>query len=291
MEKSWNIPRLDVYDPSLVLYAPLWRPDMVARGGAIKNGTGALSVSPIAMAVGANTITVSTLGTFIVNMPEGGTVASGTTTVTGSPVTVSAGIATTITTTGSTGTITCTTNNIIRSKDRNNRSLTIAGATWGYQGRTFDGSDDSILLPGSISSDNITLIFWIKHTLQATEAAYLYSQNTDELSIYAGVNNYTFQAFYDGLGVSQITTTGVWSHVAWTFTKGGTGYSYLNGVQQDSDANSATAPSGGTTYIARQSGIAANPYKGDVGEFLQYNRALTGGEVMNHYLATKWRYV
>lgn len=57
-------------------------------------------------APGSNTVTVTALGTFVINLPQGsGTVLSGTCTITGSPVALVAGN-NTITTTGMTGTIT-----------------------------------------------------------------------------------------------------------------------------------------------------------------------------------------
>ncbi len=75
----------------------------------LRNLTGIATGAPISLVNGANTVTVTTVGTFTVSIPSGvtGTVASGTCAVTGSPVTLVTGN-NTITTSGAVGTITVT---------------------------------------------------------------------------------------------------------------------------------------------------------------------------------------
>ena len=65
----------------------------------IKNGTGTMTGSPVMLALGANTPTVTVAGTFTVTLPYGctATVATGGWTVTGSPVACAAGTSTTVT--------------------------------------------------------------------------------------------------------------------------------------------------------------------------------------------------
>lgn len=78
--------------------------DTQASGGTLTNGTGTATGSPITLVDGANTITVTVVGTFSISLPDNqsGTATSGTTTVTGSPVTLTSGnnIITTTTSTG-----------------------------------------------------------------------------------------------------------------------------------------------------------------------------------------------
>jgi hypothetical protein len=74
--------------------------------GTLTDGTGVATGSPITLYYGANTITITTAGTFTVSLLPGvgGTATHGTATLTGSPVTLTMGGTTTLTTTG-TGTI------------------------------------------------------------------------------------------------------------------------------------------------------------------------------------------
>ena len=74
----------------------------------VNNGTGIATGAPIAVVIGANTVTTTTKGTFLIYLAPGytGTVTSAGATVTGSPVTLVEGWNTITTTT--TGTITVT---------------------------------------------------------------------------------------------------------------------------------------------------------------------------------------
>ena len=298
MGKSWNTPKFDIYDPSLVFYAPLWRPDMVARGGSIVNGTGTMDVNPQALAVGANTITVTGLGTFKVRIPEGGTVASGTTTVSGSPVTVSVGVPTTITTTGSTGNITVTSSNIIRSKDRNNPALTVTGALWTPQGHSFDGIDDFIDCGTSSSLELTTfsLLLWV----------YLNSVagNNPLVSKAVDVSNRNYQLWALGAnpyieiteGGALVTKTfanltipaTAWVHIAFTF-KSPTWTAYVSAIPEtQTQALVPDQASGSSLYLGRSFGNER--IAGKIGEALVESRAFSQSEVQNNMLTTKWKH-
>ncbi len=299
--KSWAIPKFDIKDPSLVFYAPFWRPDMVANGGAIVNGTGTLSVSPLGLAVGANTVDVAGVGTFVVTMPEGGTVASGTTTVTGSTVTVLAGIATTITTTGIPGTITVTPGNIIRSKDSNNHACTVTGALWTLQGRSFDVvGDDSILTSASAAfniTTALTLECWVNPSTGygLTAPRFIRSELAD-YELRCGINGIvTFKIH----SVQNTTLTsaaaipvGSPSHIVAVFDAS------LSSNQMDlyinltlAQRDGAGGNDGGSTLVRLGNTEGLNRgFYGIYGEARIYNRALSALEVQQNYLATKWRY-
>tara|TARA_B100001989_G_scaffold67143_1_gene45477 strand:+ start:180 stop:824 length:645 start_codon:yes stop_codon:yes gene_type:complete len=64
---------------------------------------------------------------------------------------------------------------------------------------------------------------------------------------------------------------------------------YLNGVQVDTNSN--TADPNGTTrvYVARYG--SGNYFDGDIAEVLIYNRALTAAEIFQNYKALKPRYL
>jgi len=74
----------------------------VILGGILSNGTGVCAAVPVTLALGLNTITVATPGTFIVTMPSGSSAiaATGNGAITGTPVTCPAGASTTVTFTG-----------------------------------------------------------------------------------------------------------------------------------------------------------------------------------------------
>lgn len=302
--KSWNIPGFDVYDPSLIVYAPLWRPDMVARGGSIKNGTGTMDVNPQALAIGANTITVTAAGTLIVAMPEGGTVASGTMTVTGSPVTVSAGISTTITTTGATGNITVTPSNIIRSKDRgNNHALTVTGATHGIQGRTFDGTDDRIVIPNSSSlqfgTGDFSYTIWATKGTQLTDFPCLIGRHdniSEVIQIYENGDSGAVSAYMNIGGVIKEAGLGtisknIFYHFAVVKTND-TLFAYRGATLINQTAHTYGNTDKAVDWlIGAMAPVApARFWLGTIGEVSIYNRALSAVELQQNYQATKWRY-
>lgn len=94
-------------------YEGTWALENSTVTGTITDGSGTLSVSPTTLVDGANTITVTGLGTFIIVMPTGGVVGTAVSVapclVTGSPKNLIGGT-NTIITTGAVGTITVTIN-------------------------------------------------------------------------------------------------------------------------------------------------------------------------------------
>ena len=63
---------------------------------------------------------------------------------------------------------------------------------------------------------------------------------------------------------------------------------YLNGVQVDTDSDTAD-PNGSGVYIGRYS--SGNWFDGDIAEVLIYDRAITAAEVLQNYQALKERYL
>lgn len=97
----------------------------VITGSTLTNGTGIATGSPVSLAYGSNTITVTQVGTFTAALPTGlnGTATSGTTTVTGSPQALVEGN-NTVTTTTATGTFTINLFPIFRDQSGNNNHAT-----------------------------------------------------------------------------------------------------------------------------------------------------------------------
>ncbi len=303
---NFGSPKLDL--GGCVFHAPLWRPDMVARGGSIVSGTGTMAVTPLTLAVGANTVTALTAGTFIITLPQAGTCASGDATITGSPVTIPAGVATTVTTGVTTGTFTVTTSNIIRSKDSIGHLCTVTDATWNYQGRTFDGVDDKIAIPDGPAFDwvDLTLWAWVKFSTTSGERMIcLKDHDSNRGEFYwramasAGqqVPDINFPTMPSGVGLIGNTAANDnnWHMLGMTYKGIAAGTSinrlYLDG-QIDKEITNQGYPIQPKTndfwiglYTDNTSGLL-----GTIGELGASIREYSPLEMQNIYLATKWRY-
>ncbi len=289
---SWGTPRIDM--GGCVLYAPLWRPDMVARGGSVVSGTGTMAVTPLNLAVGANTVTSLTAGTFTITIPQGGTCASNGATIIGSTVTIPAGVATTVDTGVTTGTFTVTPSNIIRSRDKNNRALTVIDDLWTPQGRDFDGLDDYITTPNLFSgTGDITIEVWVK-TISLVADQYVVFIGTAGASqgiVCEVAVGYFALAIYGSatLKSNSLVTDGAFHHCVATVYGGSHERIYVDRVLQTATRDDAyDIVAAAVNYISSYGG--AVPVDGIIGEVRVYARALSVGEIQQNYLATKWRY-
>lgn len=307
---GWGNPKLDL--GGCVLYLPLWRPDMVASGGAITSGTGTMTVSPLALAVGANTITAATAGTFIITSPVGGTCASvgGGATITNSPVTITAGVATTVSTGVTTGDFTVTTSNIIRSKDSNNHSCTITEATWDLYGRAADGTNDKITCPAISQLSNATkatILVWANDTAASYGSGrWLFAHkltNALRVGFQQGTATTPYVYFVNTTGTAHYTftpTSGVFYHLALVFDGTQTGNAnrikvYVNTVQQtltfDDNAPASLGDMTGASFTLFND-TSLSYWQGGMGAIWIYTPlAMSIAEIANNYLATKWRYL
>ena len=154
-----------VYPRNFVFYADLWHPEQLGFG-TLANGTGI--ATPTALVAGANTVTVTQAGTFVIWLPSihTGTAASGTATVTGSPVSLVGGN-NTITVVG-TGTITITCTDQVVDRSTNALLCSVTGSpTWSNQGRTLNGTTQYLTTPHSSAldferTDKFALAAWVK---------------------------------------------------------------------------------------------------------------------------------
>jgi len=196
------------------------------------------------------------------------------------------------------------------SDDAYGRTCTVTGALWRPNSRAFDG-DDYIALPNFLHTYGTgTIMAWVKLS-QITGALgilgmYVDTDNRVVLS-YQGTgetnqNTFTYSARVGGgwrMGAytDTWTSTTEWVNVAATFD-GTTITTYLNGVAgANTQAGDYWWDDMGThidTAIGRvrTSDVPAYSYyfRGQIGEVLIYNRALTPIEMQHNYLATKWRY-
>ena len=191
-----------------------------------------------------------------------------------------------------------TTGSTIISKDINRRSCSVTGAALGSQGRYFDG-DDYINIsdaPSLNPIDAITIMEWINPTSFGTDYTCPLGKGANEQwyfrlgtasQLISIQMNKESENIWRNVEHPTALVAGTWYHLVATYD-GATMAIYLNTVK-------ATNPHTGTI------GVIANPlyignnatfwyFNGPIGEARIYNQALTAGEVMNDYLATKWRY-
>jgi len=199
------------------------------------------------------------------------------------------------------------------SMDANAHVVTVTGAVWSpaYPGRDSDGVDDRFSVADSSVFANLTafsLEAQIKQDIQGYEAIiskdsgvaggreWLLALLSTGKLFFTFFNNVT--AYLETTGTLDVSD-GAWHRVAvsWDGTNAiGHTLFYVDGV---SDAVSSEAKSGlgavpydGAYPIEVGRMLADNTYcwDGKQGEFIAYNDVRTPAEIMNDYLATKWRY-
>lgn len=176
---------------------------------------------------------------------------------------------------------------------------TVTGATYGSQGRTFDGLDDHIVIPAA-SSLNMgsqgTVMVWIKPTTVAANDIFCGRYNTTAGWFFRSANLAAAKMEFSPEGVTSITGTadvlvaGAWSHVTATYDTSGVVRLYHNAILDKTSAAGQPAITEVDDLWIAGVQVAALYFPGVIGEVLLYNRALTAAEILNHYLATKWRY-
>jgi len=188
------------------------------------------------------------------------------------------------------------------SKDLNAHSCTVTGATWGSQGRTFDGTDDRVDAGNPAALDitgAITIELWFKTTRLATDqyilskfaanyaaCQYLLQQDgTDYLRFYSGAPGGAARA-----SSLAAISSGQWYHVVGEWNGANT-LMYLDTVRQ-TDAAGGIAPVSVATNVLFGGHVSGGEdWQGAMGEVRVYNRALSAVEVMHNYQSTKWRYL
>lgn len=189
----------------------------------------------------------------------------------------------------------------IYSYDLNRHECDVTGATYGLQGRTFDGVDDFITIPDTASLDiatKITIILW-----------------TQPLGDYGAGTNAGIIAKSDStgpwwMGVTRATSVAVCkarqsdnTEIDLTPTKvlsldtsyqlalvaDGTNIKfYVNAVEEDSESYDGTLLTNNVDIVLGKQTTAF--YEGLIGEVLIYSRDFTLPELVNNYEVTKWRY-
>lgn len=178
----------------------------------------------------------------------------------------------------------------------------VATAQVGY-GFELEGEVASYVSRSVVSNfptGNMSVEMWIRIDNALRSAgivSYAVSGDFNNLLIYhtGGLSpgNITFTCS-GGWGGGTFTNTaivdGKWHHLVWTRTSGGTGISYLDGVQQVSSSGSATAvTTGGYLFVGQEQdalggGLDANQaLDGAVDGFKVYSRVLSAQEVAERF--------
>lgn len=187
-------------------------------------------------------------------------------------------------------------------------SSTKEGATWGSQGRIFDGIDDNIKVPDHVTLDitsRITIEAWYKSDNdQNGTVRFVVAKLNDAgdtpiymLSFDHPTANWRGAfTLYDGSWHLQdnqlVISKDVFHHHVGTYD--GTNIrTFLDGeIGKTKEAIGLTInTSTGDLYLARDRLVSPRLFDGIIGEVRIYNRALTPQEVQWNYQVTKRRYV
>ena len=217
------------------------------------------------------------------------------------------GVQTTFTAdTGSNDIISLYASGTLRSRDSNRHALTVTGALWTPQGRSFDGddlmtlNDNSTGSPLNFTSGDFSLELWFQTTnltannmilfrmpLSNEAGWYLYVLANGRLSLRTAQAGPTLQSTTSSVGAIVTNTK---YHIAAT-RSGATGRLFINGVEASYSAQGShnnPVSTAAATIIANN---GATVYlTGAVGEVRCYERALTPGEIQRIYEMTKWMY-
>lgn len=187
------------------------------------------------------------------------------------------------------------------SKDLNAHSCSVTGATWGIQGRTFDGVDDYINCGSAASlhfgGTAITVLAWLKPSALTDEQIIKHRDILDAQSgnwqFYLLANGGLYFNFWSG-GVNKeglSTNTGFMSTTSFNFagvTYDGSNIKHWHQGVQNGNAVAATGTIDTVTFPVL---IAARYLAALIGEVYLYSRALSAFEILQIYLSTLWRYV
>jgi len=190
-------------------------------------------------------------------------------------------------------------------------TCSVTGALWTPQGRTFDGTDDKIVGAANIGFSGTgarTLIVWAR-----PNSASLVSDKIGNIVSLGWVNVTTQPAVGGAFGIatfgyttkagqwamfglsadvesSGLLTADTWYCLGATYS-GTTVQLYQDGVADNSETQTLDTVNAPIRIVEKLYTSADRIwFKGKVGEVLFYSRALTAGEILYIYQATKGRY-
>ena len=192
------------------------------------------------------------------------------------------------------------------SDDAYGRLATVTGATWGIQGRTFDGIDDLISIPDHASLDttgSFSVGFWFKLDTVAVDQCLLSKEGGSRQQIqvlFISASKYLYSEIWDGTNaptglsaVNSIDTVGKWYHAFLVLNKTVDIRFIIDGQPSGSPVTDTTGSIINTQVlqIGKRTTGASVFLDGQVGEVIIVTKAVSLAYAQNHRLATKWRYV
>ena len=156
----------------------------------------------------------------------------------------------------------------------------------------FDGTADYIIINGfnDITVNTVSAWFKVSHTTntvmmeKGTNAKMMFQPVADGTGIW-----YANLKFYNGgAGYADDVMDGTWKN--WVQIEDTDfSYFYINGVLQNSQANTSNSTNSNPIVLMARNGGAADQV-GNVGPVQIYNRALSANEVLHNYNALKGRF-
>jgi len=195
------------------------------------------------------------------------------------------------------------------SRDAYGHLCTVTGATWGIQGRSFDGVDDYIeipdaaslnfgtgdfsletwIYPHSVTEYKLLLGKWVDWTIGGVAAGYALYTSNDAAFIF--IADGAAQRYgYSAAGTIIINT---WQHIV-AGRVSGAPFIHINGVNMSLSLGGAgNFAANIDNAIALRLGwefTSTRRFDGVMGEVCVYNRVLTPLEIQRNSPVTKWRY-
>ena len=184
-------------------------------------------------------------------------------------------------------------------------SCTVTGATWGIQGRDFNGTTDFISIPDNAALDTLGSFsngIWFKLDTLAVNQCLMSKETGTRQQIQLYFRTATkdiYSELWDGTNVSlaislanSIDTVGKWYQVWGVLNKTVDLRLFINGAANGTPVTDITGSIINTAalQIGKRTVGGAIYLDGVVGEALILNRALTAAEILHNYQITKWRY-
>jgi len=185
-----------------------------------------------------------------------------------------------------------------RSVDAYRHTCTVTGTTWGPTGRYYDGGLNAVMVPDRAVLDITTVIsieMWVRFDDVAATENLIHKRSGNIISNYSmwHIANELYIAFYTppNVGHTHITVglgmaNNTWYHIVGIIDcVNDKVYIYVNGVSELDEAEAADmVADNNNVYIGYYSG---SEHTGYIGEVRIYNRALSAGEILHNYNATK----
>ncbi len=188
---------------------------------------------------------------------------------------------------------------VFNSVDSYERTSTVIGAVQGAQGRTFDATDDSIVVPASASltfgTGNWSWLTWVSMP-RANNKFILGKGGVGDYAWRAEVEAGATRLYFKG-EASFVSANALFDASAFTFIAavrvGNDCLFYRSGALFSTSVGALTTGNDDTNtdlFIGSRTGTS-NALDGTMGELLMYNRALIADEILYIYNQTKGRYI